>query len=228
METETMKLGTATAVISTRTELEAALDQRGLPFVSILYRTHFVSRDGLLVTGRVSGVESERRYPQGIKHICSKTIRPRKSYREDIIRERIAEAAQGIGPFAGLTEKEIRKIGYDVAPLHRGFSERVGPFLAEHTIHGTIYFRYSLDQKRGGPEVRAANWERWVNCETGQDLSDAEFKAVKADYLKVESKTPKQKCEYDRMPRTIKATNLLQIVCGEVYAFDSANFKIGL
>lgn len=222
------KLGTATAVISTRTELEAALAKPGLPFVSILYRTQFVSGDGLLVNGRVSGVESARRYPQGVKHICSKTIRPRKSYGEDIIRERIAEAAQGIGPFAGKDAEEIRRIGYDVAELHRGHSERVGPFLAQHKIRKTIYVRFSLDQSRGGPEVRAANWERYVDIATGKDLSEAELAALKADYLAKKTKCAKQGCAFERFPRTLKATNLLQVVCGEVYAFDGENFRIDL
>ena len=224
----TTKSGTATAVISTRTELEAALAKPGLPFVSILYRTHFVSGDGLLVNGRVSKVESARKYPEGVKHICSKTIRPRKSYGDDIIRERIAEAAQGIGPFADKTADEIRSIGYDVAPLHRGHSERVGPFLAQHKTRGTVYVRFSLDQSRGGPEVRAANWERYVDVATGEDLSEAEIEALKADYMAKKSACKKQGCSFERFPRTLKATNLLQVVCGEVYVFDGENFRIDL
>jgi hypothetical protein len=228
-----MSKTTATAVITSRSELEQFLDKQdngkdrpGLPFAVLLYRTTLVSGNGLLVNGRKSKVKSAELYPDGIRHICSKPIRARRSYAQDVINERVSEAAQGIGPFADKTEAEIRAMGYQTEGLHRGYTASVGFYLGQHKTRGSVYFVYSLDQRRGSPAIREANWERWVNIATGEDLTDAEVESLKAEYLKKDGKTGKQGCKFDRKRRTIHIGNVLSITCGENVLVDGENFRI--
>jgi hypothetical protein len=223
-------------VITSRQDLETALDLPGAPFVSIITRTLKTPETvawkgkgdgGAVGKHRATGQSFDSLYPKGIRVIRSIVIRSGRSYELDVINQRIHEAqTEPSSIFYGLNADEIREIGYKSEGLHRGKTESIGRHLGRHTKSGQVYFVYSPDQRRDSAEVRAATWERYIDEASGRELPEWEVADVKENLLKTSGKTHKQGVKHDRTRRTLKIENLLQIKAGETFSFDGANFRM--
>jgi hypothetical protein len=224
-------------LIASQTDLEAALDLPGVPFVRIITRTlktpttkawksRGLGGSGAVSKHRETGTPFGDIYPDGIVITRSIVIKAGRSYERDVVLQRIAESENPESPWHGLSADEIEAIGYESEGLHKGYTASIGKHLGVHRESGQVYFVYSPDQDRDSDAHRQENWSRWQCAATGRELTAEEIADAKANLLDKKSKTPKQGVEFDRSRRTLKIQNLLQVKAGDTFAVDGVGFRM--